>query len=147
MSEHEYIFQSAVRVARERRTRAVKAAKAALDSDLREVNGAPCLELEGDQPSDAAPSGTDTRAIRQAIERAWDRYHTRIAVIWEIYESEVQKAQAMLNTANAGVTEQHQHCTKQPKAVTPPIISTPIIRKSNNMWRHWRAPQMKRLFN
>jgi hypothetical protein len=147
MCEHEYIFQRAVRVARERRTRAVKAAKAALDSDIREVNGLPCLELVGGQPSGAVPSGTDTWAVRQAIERAWDRYHTRIAAIWAIYETEVQKAQAMLDAANAGLVQQDQHVPKKPKAIATPIISTPIFRKPKGIWPLWRVPQLKRLFN
>jgi hypothetical protein len=118
-----------------------------LDTDLREVNGLPLLQLARGQSSDVVPSGTNPRATRVAIERAWDRYHTRIAAIWAIYENEVQKAQAMLDAANASVAEQHQHYPKQPKAIARPVISTPIFRKPKSIWRPWRAPQMKRTFN
>ena len=147
MSEHEYIFQRAVRAAREQRTRAVKAAKAALDSDLREVNGLPRLLLVGEQSSDAASSGANIRAVRAAIEKAWDRYHTRIAAIWAIYETEVEKAQAALDGPDASVAQQPRYCPRQPKAITPAIISTPIFRKPKAGWRLWRFPQLKRLFN
>jgi Tfp pilus assembly protein PilX len=147
MSEHEHLFQRVVSAAREHRTRAVKAAKAALNRDLREVNGLPRLQLVEGQSSDVPPSGANTRATREAIERAWDRYHMRIAAIWIIYETDVQKAQAVLDAANARIAQQQQHYSKQPKAITSLTISTPIFREPNNTWHLWRIQQMKRLFN
>jgi hypothetical protein len=151
MREHEFEFQYAMKIARERRSQAVKTARAELNRDLRQVYYRLSVPPAGQPPADALTIDMEPGPMRQTVERAWDRYHVRLAAIWTDFEHEMQQEEALYAALSARITRLREqlgeHMSEQEKAIKPAIQSSLQFRKPRYFRLLRTIRGMKHLFH